>query len=266
VFDGLVRRAVFPDADRVVRHHVDNALVHQRAKADGRAGIVREDEEGARVGNDAAVQRHAVHRRRHRMLADAPVHITAGIVVGSERHFGGRRARVVGAGEVGRPAHHFGNLLGQKFKRGAGPFAGGVSLGRFDNLLLVSVDGRGDIVRQLAGEGGFERRTLVRSVEALRPGLAVAGALRADLAPGLQHFVRDHEGFVRPVDRLADAGDFFRAIGAAMSGAGAGDLRRAEADDGLARDERGAVRVLRRDQRAAHSVHVVTVDARDVPA
>ena len=97
----LVRRPVFADADRVVRHHVDDALTHQRAEADGGAGIVREDEEGAGIGHDAAMQRHAVHRGSHRMLADAPVDVAAAISIRRERRLRRRGARVVGAGEIG---------------------------------------------------------------------------------------------------------------------------------------------------------------------
>ena len=101
MLDRLVRRTVFADADRVVRHHMDHALTHQRAEADGGAGVIREDEEGAGVGDDAAMQRHAVHRGGHRVLADAPVDVTAAIRIRREWRFGRRRTCVVGAGEIG---------------------------------------------------------------------------------------------------------------------------------------------------------------------
>ena len=61
-------------------NHVDHALVHQRAETDGRARIIREHQESARIRDDAAMQRHAVHRRGHAMLADAVIDIAAGII------------------------------------------------------------------------------------------------------------------------------------------------------------------------------------------
>ena len=77
MLDRLVRRAVFAEADRVVRHHVDDALAHQRGEPDRRAAIIGEHQERAGIRNDAAMQRHAVHRRRHAVLADAVVDVAA---------------------------------------------------------------------------------------------------------------------------------------------------------------------------------------------
>ena len=100
VFDRLVGRAVFADADRVVGHDKDRRDLHQGREAHGRAGIVGEAEEGAAIGADATVQRHAVHRRRHAVFADAPIDVASGAVVHVEDAeivgFG-----VVGAGQVG---------------------------------------------------------------------------------------------------------------------------------------------------------------------
>ena len=41
MLDRLVRRAVLAEADRVVRHDVDDALAHQRGQADRRRGSSR---------------------------------------------------------------------------------------------------------------------------------------------------------------------------------------------------------------------------------
>ena len=78
VLDRLVGRAVFAEADRVVGHDVDDALAHQRRQADRGPAVVGEHEEGAAIGNEAAVQRDAVHGRRHAVLADAVVDVAAG--------------------------------------------------------------------------------------------------------------------------------------------------------------------------------------------
>ena len=78
MLDRLMRRAVFAEADRIMRHHIDGAHAHQRRKPDRRPAVIGEDQEGAAIGNDAAMQRHAVHRRRHAVLADAVMDIAAG--------------------------------------------------------------------------------------------------------------------------------------------------------------------------------------------
>ena len=47
MLDRLMRRAVLAEADRVVRHHVDDALAHQRGEADRRAAVIGEHQERA---------------------------------------------------------------------------------------------------------------------------------------------------------------------------------------------------------------------------
>ena len=82
VLDRLVRRAVLAKADGIVRHHIDDADAHQRRDAHGRAGIIGEDQEGRAGRDEAAMQRHAVHGRRHAVLADAVMDVAAGKVLG----------------------------------------------------------------------------------------------------------------------------------------------------------------------------------------
>ena len=80
MFDRLMRRPVFAETDRIMREDIDRPQTHQRAKADRRARIIGEDEEGAAIGNEAAMQRDAVERRRHAEFADAEMNIAAGKV------------------------------------------------------------------------------------------------------------------------------------------------------------------------------------------
>ena len=67
---GLMRRAVLAKPDGVVGHHMNDAQPHQGRKTDGRSAVVGEGEEGAAIGDEATMQREAVHRRGHSVLAD----------------------------------------------------------------------------------------------------------------------------------------------------------------------------------------------------
>ena len=80
LLDRLVRRAVLAQADRIMGQHVDHPLAHDRAKPDRRPHVVGEDEERARVGDQAAVQRHPVSRSRHAVLANAEMDVAAGVI------------------------------------------------------------------------------------------------------------------------------------------------------------------------------------------
>ena len=77
MLDRLVRRAVFAQANRVVREHMHHAQLHQRGHADGVAAVVAEGQEGATVGDVAAMQRNAVHDGGHAKLAHAVVDVAA---------------------------------------------------------------------------------------------------------------------------------------------------------------------------------------------
>ena len=72
MLDRLMRRPVLAEADRIMGQHIDDAQAHQRREADRAARIVGEDEEGAAIGHEAAMQRDAVHRRRHAECSRTP--------------------------------------------------------------------------------------------------------------------------------------------------------------------------------------------------
>ena len=55
MLDRLMGRPVFAKSDGIMSHHIDDPLLHQRGQADGRAAIIGEYEERARIGNDAAM-------------------------------------------------------------------------------------------------------------------------------------------------------------------------------------------------------------------
>jgi len=82
LLDRLMGWSVFAEANRVMRHDEDRPDLHQGREADGRTAIVREAQEGAPVGDQAAVQRDAVHGGRHGVLTHAIVHVGAVVFAG----------------------------------------------------------------------------------------------------------------------------------------------------------------------------------------
>mmetsp|Transcript_6189 Transcript_6189/g.24949 ORF Transcript_6189/g.24949 Transcript_6189/m.24949 type:complete len:367 (-) Transcript_6189:960-2060(-) len=109
MLDGLVGRAVLTQADGVVRHHVDDALLHQRGHADGVAAVIAEGQEGAAVRNEAAVQRQPVHDRCHAELANAVVDVAPAARAGTHCAAAGEVGQVRSR-EVGAAAEHLGDL------------------------------------------------------------------------------------------------------------------------------------------------------------
>ena len=68
-------RPIFADTDRVVREHEQHFGPRQCGEPNGGAHVVDEHEECAAGGQHTAVQRHAHHRRAHRVLSNAVVHL-----------------------------------------------------------------------------------------------------------------------------------------------------------------------------------------------
>ena len=125
LFDGLVGGAVFAEADGVVGEDVGDRQFHQRREADAVSHVVGEDEEGAAVGAQPAVEGEAVHDGCHREFAHAVVEVVAGEVAGQDGFGGGFAPGEVGAGEVGRAADEFGHKRREQVDGVFGGFAGG---------------------------------------------------------------------------------------------------------------------------------------------
>ena len=70
-------RPVFAEADQIVGHDENRPDLHEGREADGRAAVIREAQEGAAIGDQAAVQRDAVHGSGHAVLAHAVMHVSA---------------------------------------------------------------------------------------------------------------------------------------------------------------------------------------------
>jgi hypothetical protein len=209
MFDGLVRRAVFAQADGVVCEDVDHALVHERRQTDGGATVVGEDEEGAPVRDDPAVQGHAIHDRAHRVLAHAEVHVASLIAAGRESAdvFQHRQVR---ATEVGRAADEFGDLRRQRIEHDARGVAAG-------DVPVLGGEGRerllpagGEVALHAASEflGGVGMRLGIGD-ERLAPHIVGFGAAPHDTPPMGQRVGGNGERFgLGPAQRLLGEGDF----------------------------------------------------------
>ena len=78
MLDGLVRWPILAEPDGVVREHTDDTKAHERAHADGVAGVVAEREERGDVRHEAAVKGDAVRDGDHAELAHAEEHLIPG--------------------------------------------------------------------------------------------------------------------------------------------------------------------------------------------
>ena len=85
LFNRLVGGPIFTNADGIMRHNIRNAGFLKRRQTNGSAAIIREDQERSAIRNNATMQRHAVHGRRHRMLAHAVMDIAAVPALGRHR-------------------------------------------------------------------------------------------------------------------------------------------------------------------------------------
>ena len=102
----LMRRAIFAKADRIMCQHMNNALAHQRGKPHGGAEVIAKDQEGAAIGDDTAMQRHAIHGCRHAMFTHTPMdEATTEIAWRNRRH--ALHIGIIGPREVRRTANHF---------------------------------------------------------------------------------------------------------------------------------------------------------------
>ena len=263
---GLVGGPVLAEPDRVVAHDVDHGRAHQRGQADRGPGVVGEAEERAAIGAQAAVERHAVHGRRHAVLADAVMDVAAASVLGAE-HLHAARAGVVGAREVRRAAHRLGHDRCEHLQHGLGRLARRGRLGALDRLALERADGGGELARRLprlralplgtapAGERG----------EPLLPGAAGLVAAPPDLLPpeldlgGHLEGARDPAiGVLGALDRLG-VGDGAVALGGVLRGG-------AQRDVGAASHHGGRVGLARLAQRAVDVLGVVAVALKGGPA
>ena len=77
-------RAVFADADRVVRENVDVRQFRERGEPNRGAAIIGENKKGRAGGAKNAVIRNAVHDRAHAVFANSEMDVAAVRIVAGE--------------------------------------------------------------------------------------------------------------------------------------------------------------------------------------
>ena len=154
VLDRLVRRAVLAQADRVVREHVDHAQLHQRRHAQRVARVVGEHQERAAVGNEAAVQRDAVHDRAPCRTRARRSRCSCRLACGVDGLEGLDHGEV-GAGEVGRAAEQ----LRQHRPSASSAFCEALRVATVSALRRLRDDGAGAPRAKSCGSSPFMRRS-----------------------------------------------------------------------------------------------------------
>ena len=207
------------------------------------------------------MQGDAVARRDHPVLADAPVDVAAGEVVGLDFLLV-RELGVVGRGQVGRAGDELGHGGPDHVERRLARLAGRDLRLFIGKLLLVGVDDLIEILRQIAAQPPLEFGALLR-VERLDravPRFALRRAARSRLAPSGENVVGDDERLVGPVQVLARAGDLGRPLRITVRLLGSRVGWQAKADRRLAGDHRRLVGVLRRVDGVEDRLGIVPVD------
>ncbi|MNV26154.1 hypothetical protein D3C71_1172690 [compost metagenome] len=267
----LVGRAVFAQADRIVRVHVDRVGRDQRAHAHAVAGVIAEHQEGGVERNEAAMQGQAVGDRGHAELAHAVVHVVGVRVVGGDRLAGLPQGQV-GVRQIGRTAHQFRQQRRERFDRQLRGLARGDGLAIGLHLGDVGIGLGDEVGRQFAVRAtgqlfGLGRELCGVLVELQFPLGLAQGAGTAGTPAGVDLF-RNLERAVVPVQRLAGGFQFVLAQRCAVAGFLAGLVRRTKTDRGAAADQ-GRLAVLRqgRFDTGLDALRIVAIDAaHHVPA
>src|SRR4029077_19758752 len=110
MFDGLVRWAIFADADGIVSEDVDHGNFHQRAEPDRASPVVAENQEPRPEGSQLR-QRETVENRAHRVFTDPKVQIAARSSVGLKiTRAWERQSRLGGRSKVRGATDHPGKI------------------------------------------------------------------------------------------------------------------------------------------------------------
>ena len=252
-------------------HHTQ---FHQRGHAQRVAAVVAEGQEGAAVGDEPTVQRHAVHHAGHAEFAHAVVDVAPAVARAVSAETQGRGVAGVGehrARQIGAAAEQFRQGLSERFER----HLAGLAAGHGGGLGVRSQRGvnrhLGEVLRQVTGHTAhvLERELWMRlavSLEGVDP-LRLGSESGVPCVPLLVGLFRDHEGLVAPAQRFAGELDFFGAQRFAVRLGGAGAVGRTLANGRLAADQRGLVGLAGVGDGGVDRIGIVAIDVGDhVPA
>ena len=242
-FDRLVGGAVFADTDGVVGEHVDHAQLAQGRQAHRTTHVVGEDQEGAAVGDQAAVViSDAVEDGGHGVLAHTEVQVALLRAAGLIGAGFTLDVRVVGVGEVGGAADQFGQVGAQRTQADLGVLAGGQAtvFGGVGGQVLVPA--LGQLTAQHPLElGGFGGVLGAVGGQGLVPLGLEAGAAVDGLAELVVGVLGNFEGGVVPTQLLTGQGCFLLAQSSTVHTGGVGLVGGAVADGGGHLDDRRLV-------------------------
>ena len=271
VLDGLMGRSVLAQADGVVGEDQDAPDPHQRRHAQRVAGVVGEHQEGAAVGNEAAVQRQAVQDRSHGKFAYAEIEVVTGRLFGVEDCRAAVQG-VIGACQVRRSADQFGQVRRERLQRPQRRLSRGHVTGFSGNFPdrgigeIAPVPGKPalhsalELLRQVGPLLGV-------GIEALLP-LRLQRLASGPGIPRVAQFIRHDERLVLPADLRSSRRDLVRPQRRPVGIRRALLVGGAPADKRLAADQRRTIRLrARRFEGRNHGVGIVSVHIlHNVPA
>ncbi len=267
MLDGLVRRAVLTESDRVVCVNEHDSRAHQTREPDRVTRIVGKYEECTAVGYESAMQGDAIHHGRHAELAHPVVHVVAARIFGGDGA-GTLEHCVVGRSQVGGAAEDLAQRGTDQVQHGLRGLPGGLRRGLFEHGIECLRGRVFPALRQLAPRTAIEfpgelrmRRPI--AAEELAP-RSLGRGTRPAVIPSRAQLIRHDKRLVGPVQCLARGGHFVRTERLAVSGGGSLFIRSAPTDDGFATDQRRTGRLGTGSlDRCQQRLRIMTIDVRD---
>ena len=235
--------AVLAHTDGVVGKHVDHTQLTQGRQAHGTAHVVGEDQEGAAIGDQAAVVvSDAVEDGGHGVLTHTEVQVAllgAAGLIGAGLAFD---VRVVGVGQVGRTADQLGQVGAQSTQADLGVLTGGQAavVGGVGGQVLVPT--LGQFAAQHPFElGGFTGVLRAVGGQGLVPLGLEAGAAVNGLTELVVGVLGNFEGRVVPTQLLTGQGCFLLTQSSTVNTGRVGLVGGSIADGGGHLDDRRLV-------------------------
>mmetsp|Transcript_20420 Transcript_20420/g.56595 ORF Transcript_20420/g.56595 Transcript_20420/m.56595 type:complete len:406 (+) Transcript_20420:968-2185(+) len=235
--------AILAQANRVVGHHIQNADLREGSHTNGGTHVVREDEKGGAVGDEAApVQGNAVDNGTHAVLTDSEAHVAlcVGVLLEVTKHL---HEGHVGGGQISGSSNQARDSRGNGVEHGLRVQTSGQALvlgGEGGQARLPALgQGTADQLLELCGLLGVLGGVGVHLGVPLS--LDLGTLLNLGIAHGLVDDVGHLEGGVLPLQVVAGGGCLISAQGGTMDVVAVSLVGGAIADQGGDLDKRGLV-------------------------